>query len=343
VAKAASGAWSSQQSYPQWLERYVGQIDSQVSKIFGHGSSSLEMAVTEALSGGKRVRAVLALLWCEGASGDHAAAIPVAVAYELAHAAALVQDDILDNSEMRRGDKSIVQKHGLRSAMLASNMLLAQVPRVISEYGLHTSGGEVLRKLFELLGDSFGATIMGEFLDLEMAERDGVEQGDYEYMIRMKTGALIGASSASGVVVGGGLHNDKLLNAAYESGEWLGMAYQVQDDLLDIIGDEQTLGKPIFADIRGGKKNAVLIHVLGKSSEDDRAFLRDLLRKQEPFVESEVERVRDLLVQHDSVEYARRLAARYAENARKVIETAEIGDARRKLIELSDYLASRKY
>ncbi|MDA4135464.1 MAG: polyprenyl synthetase family protein [Thaumarchaeota archaeon] len=301
------------------------------------------MAVTEALSGGKRVRAVLALLWCEGVSGDYRTAIPVAVAYELAHAAALVQDDILDDSEMRRGDRSIVRKHGLRSAMLASNMLLAQVPRVISEYGLHKSGGEVLRKLFELLGDSFGATVMGEFLDLEMAERDEVEQGDYDYMIRMKTGALIGASSASGAVVGGGLKNDELLSAAYESGEWLGMAYQVQDDLLDIMGDEQTLGKPIFADIRGGKKNAVLIHVMGKSSEEDRAFLRELLRRKGPFADLEVERVRELLLEHESVDYARRLSAGYAANARKVVENVELGDAKKKLIELSDYLASRKY
>jgi geranylgeranyl diphosphate synthase type I len=334
---------SSQQSYPHWLEQYVQLVDLKVSSLFGTGDSSLDMAVNESLSGGKRVRAVLALLWCEGISGDRNTALPVAVAYELAHAAALVQDDILDNSEKRRGEKSIVRKHGLKSAMLASNMLLAQVPRVISEYGLHKSGGEVLRKLFELLGDSFGATVMGEFLDLEMAEKDRVEQADYEYMIRMKTGALIGASSASGVVVGGGLNDERLLAAAYTSGEWLGMAYQVQDDLLDIVGDEKTLGKPIFADIRGGKKNAVLIHTIERSSERDREFLRELLSKRGPFVQSEVERVRELLIEHDSIEYAKRLAALYADNARKVVESAEIGDARRKINELSNFLASRKY
>jgi geranylgeranyl pyrophosphate synthase len=334
---------SSQQSYPTWLDHYVELVDSSVSKLFGRGDSSLEMAVTEALSGGKRVRAVLALLWCEGASGSPDVAVPVAVAYELAHAAALIQDDILDDSDSRRGGTSIVRKHGLKSAMLASNMLLAQVPGVISEYGLHASGGEVLRKLFELLGDSFGATIMGEFLDLEMAGKDSVEQGDYEYMIRMKTGALVGASSASGVVVGGGLKNEHLLNVAYESGESLGMAYQVQDDLLDIVGDEKTLGKPVFADIRGGKKNAVLIHVISKSSEADRAFLRELLQKRGPFLESEIERVKELLTEHGSVEYARRLSGRYATHARNVIESAGMGEAGKKLMQLSDYLASRKY
>jgi len=321
----------------------VNLVDARVKELFGTGNSSLEMAVSEALSGGKRVRAVLALLWCEGISGDPSIAVPVAVAYELAHAAALVQDDILDDSDMRRGEKSIVRKHGLRSAMLASNMLLAQVPRVISEYGLDKSGGEVLMKLFDLLGDSFGATIMGEFLDLEMADRESVSQDDYEYMIRMKTGALVAASSASGVVVGGGAKNEELLSAAYASGEWLGMAYQVQDDLLDITGDEKTLGKPVFADIRGGKKNAVLIHAVENSSGDNQTFLRGLLRKKSPATGSDVERVRALLLEHDSIGFARRLAARYSENARVAVKSVELGETRQKLIELSDYLVSRKY
>jgi geranylgeranyl pyrophosphate synthase len=222
-------------------------------------------------------------------------------------------------------------------------MLLAQVPRVISEYGSLESGGEILRRLFELLGDSFGATIVGEFLDLEMADRDLVEQSEYEYMIRMKTGALIGASSASGVVVAGGMNNELLLTKAYDSGELLGMAYQVQDDLLDIIGDEETLGKPVFADIKGGKKNAVLIHAMSKSSDEDRKFLNELLRKRGPTAESEVVRVRTILSRHGSIEYAQEMSVRFARDARRIVETADLGDAGRKLVELSDYLSSRKY
>jgi geranylgeranyl diphosphate synthase, type I len=300
------------------------------------------VAVKGALYGGKRIRAVLALLWCEAVSGGYEVAVPVAVAYELAHAAALVQDDILDESGFRRGERSIVGKHGLRSAILASNMLLAQVPREIAGYGSLSSGGETLRMLFDLLGESFGAAVLGEFLDLEMAARDSVSQSDYEYMIKMKTGALVGASSASGVVVGGGIDQKAAVKTAYEFGEWLGMAYQVHDDLLDIIGDEETLGKAVFTDIRGGKKNIVLIHAMEMSSEDGRLFLRELLGK-ERFESSEVRRVRDLLSQTRSVEYAQDVAASYAQNARKLLETADVGATRDKLLELSDYLSSRKY
>jgi len=333
----------SSSSPPPWLTKYVDVIDSRVSELFGTGGSSLEVAVKGALEGGKRVRAVLALLWCEAVSGTYEEAVPVAVAYELAHAAALVEDDILDESESRRGEKSIVEKHGLRFAILASNMLLAQVPREISKYGVLESGGEMLRALFDLLGESFGAAVLGEFLDLEMAAKDSVSQSDYEYMIKMKTGALVAASSASGAIVGGGVNGESTMKVAYGFGEWLGMAYQVHDDILDIVGDEGTLGKPVFADIKGGKKNIVLIHALERSSEDDRRFLRELLGRRGGFADSEVARVRDLLLEHQSVEYAQQVATSYAENARRLLGTAEVGATRSKLLELSEYLSSRKY
>ena len=334
---------TSSSSTPPWLDKYVAVIDSRVSELFGTGGSTLELAVRGALDGGKRVRAVLALLWCEAISGAYEEAVPVAVAYELAHAAALVEDDILDESQSRRGEKSIVEKHGLRFAILASNMLLAQVPREVAKYGSRKSGGETLRVLFDLLGESFGAAVLGEFLDLEMAQKDSVSQGDYEYMIKMKTGALVAASSASGAIVGGGVEGDATVKAAYGFGEWLGMAYQVHDDILDIIGDEGTLGKPIFADIRGGKKNIVLIHALERSSGEDRRFLRELLGKKNGFADSEVAKVRSLLSQYRSVEYAQGVAASYAESARTLLETVEVGTIRGKLLELSEHLSSRKY
>jgi geranylgeranyl pyrophosphate synthase len=331
-------------SPPGWLRRYVEPIDSRIAGLFGDGTSSLNKAVKEALSGGKRVRAVLALLWCEAISGEFEVAIPLSAAYELAHAAALVQDDIVDDSDFRRGERSIVSKYGLRSAMLASNLLLAQVPREIAEYGMRDPSGETLKKLFELLGDSYASSIMGEFLDLEIADREGGgDEKEYESMIRLKTGALVGASSASGAIVGGGLRRDGVVQAAYEFGEYLGMGYQVLDDLLDIMGDQKTLGKPIFSDIKSGKKNIVLIHTLERCTSDDRSFLTRLLTSRGKFDESQITAAKALFVRYDSVEYARKVAASYAQKARKTLEKVELAHARDKLLELSDYLTDRDY
>lgn len=328
---------------PDWLRGYVEQIDSRINSVFGEGGTSLDDIVKEALSGGKRVRAVLALLWCEAISGDYRDALPLSVAYELAHAAALVQDDIVDKSDLRRGERSIVSKHGIRSAILASNLLLAQVPRQIAEYGTRDPSGETLKKLFELLGESYGASVLGEFLDLEMAGKDGVDEREYESMIRLKTGALVGASSASGVIAGGGIQKDELVRAAYAFGEYLGMAYQVQDDLLDIVGDERTLGKPVFSDIRSGKKNVVVIHTLERCRDDDRRFLAKLLGSAEAIGEAQVKTARNLFAEYNSIDYARRVALNYVIQAQKILDSVEIGTSRSKLIELSEYLAERNY
>ncbi|HUI86269.1 MAG TPA: polyprenyl synthetase family protein [Nitrososphaerales archaeon] len=330
-------------SAPQWLGRYVERIDSRISGIFGEGDTSLDGVVKEALSGGKRVRAVLALLWCEAISGSYETALPLSVAYELAHAAALVQDDIVDNSDLRRGERSIVNRYGLRAAILASNLLLAQVPREIAEYGTHDPSGETLKKLFELLGESYGASVMGEFMDLEMAERDDADEKQYESMIKLKTGALVGASSASGVIVGGGLGNDELVRAAFNFGECLGMAYQVQDDLLDIVGDEKVLGKPVFSDIRSGKKNVVVIHTFEHCRDDDRRFLAKLLGSGGSIEESQMKTAKELFAEYDSIDYARKVALNYVERAQKILHTLELGPSRSKLIELSEYLAERNY
>jgi geranylgeranyl diphosphate synthase, type I len=330
---------------PPWLESYVGQIDSRISARVGKGDHSLERAVAEALSGGKRVRAVLALLWCEAVSGDSSRAIPIAAAYEFAHAAALVQDDIVDGSQFRRGEKSIVKKYGLQSAILASNVLLAYVPREISEYGaMGPNGGVMLGKLFELLGDSYAAAVLGEFLDLEMTQNKNASEGDYEHMIELKTGALIGASSASGAVVGGSGATDKMVDVAYRFGESLGMAYQVQDDLLDIVGDEGVLGKPVFADIKAGKKNLVLIHTARQCSPGERDFLADLpANGAESVREVDLDRARELFSKYGSVDYARKTAIGYVARARGILDALEPGPARSKLSELCDYLTDRKY
>jgi geranylgeranyl pyrophosphate synthase len=329
-------------SSPLWLDAYLRPVESRISARAVDGGHALDGAIAAALSGGKRVRAVLALLWCEAVAGDYIPAVPVATAYEFAHAAALVQDDILDGSAFRRGGESIVKRYGLRSAILASNVLLAYVPREIAEYGeAGPEGGKTLRRLFELLGDSYAASVLGESIDLEMAEKGGADERDYEYMIRLKTGALIGASSASGALVGGN-GGGELVEKAYSFGESLGMAYQVHDDVLDIVGSENVLGKPVFADITGGKKNIVIIHTLRHCSDRERDFLAGLPGRAR-LDSAEVSKAKDLFTGCGSIDFARRAASKYVDDALKSLDALESGDVRDKLLQLSTYLTSRKY
>ncbi len=326
------------------MEEYLQPIDSQISSLY-KGGTTLDSAITDALSTkGKRIRAILALLWCEAVSGNYEQAMPIAVAYELAHAAALVQDDIIDGSATRRGQKSIVNKYGLSNAILTSNLLLFQVPKKLAEYGGSKVTTATLCRLFDMLGESYGAATLGEFLDLEMAKQNTLSESDYEEMIKLKTGSLIGASSASGAIVGGGEDIDKsVVDAAYDFGELLGMAYQVRDDMLDLMGDEVVMGKPAFTDIKSGKRNLVLIHTMKQCSKDEERFITGLFGNGDSYQRHEIEAARKLFEKYGSVEHANEASLQYVARAKDILSKLKQSKARERLNELSDYLAGRSY
>lgn len=328
---------------PEWLAEYSDCINEVINAHYGKGKTELDKTALEAISKGKRIRATLALLWCEALSGDYEKAAPVAVAYELAHAAALVQDDIIDNSDLRRGDKSIVGKYGIAGAILTSNTLLFQVPNLIAECGRRGSDSATLCRLLDLLGECYRSATFGEFLDLEMAEQDDVTEADYAKMIRLKTGALIGASSASGAIVGSAMQDKDAISTAYDFGESIGVAYQVQDDILDLFGDESVIGKPIFTDIKRGKKSLVLIHLLSRCTSDESKFMRSLLGRRGSYEDWEVKKARDLLTHYESPGYAHEFASRYVERAEDLLRSVPSSRARDRLLELSGYLTTRNY
>jgi geranylgeranyl pyrophosphate synthase len=328
-----------------WLTSYIDSIDERLSKLFPQDSeTSLEKAAADALSkGGKRVRAILALLTCEIYSGDYKPAVPLAVAYELAHASALVQDDIIDSSNMRRGAASIVSKYGLSNAILTSDLLLFNVPKIMSTYG-EVLDNLRLAKLFDLLGEACRGAVWGEYLDLEMSKKTSeiVSEIEYEEMIRSKTASMLAAPSASGAIIGGA--SDEETKLAYRFGERLGMAYQVHDDTLDLFGDEQTLGKPIFTDMHAGKKNLVLIHCLNHCTQTEREFLDSLFIKKGEYSDEEISNAREILVEHGSLQFAKSRSVHYINQAINLIEKfPSKSRAKESLMILSQYLSERYY
>ncbi|HYA55364.1 MAG TPA: polyprenyl synthetase family protein [Nitrososphaerales archaeon] len=324
-----------------WLLEYVDAVNSELQELYPQpGKTALEQAAADALSvGGKRVRATLALLWCEVYSGNYKPAVPLAAAYELAHASALVQDDIIDHSETRRGAKSIAAKYGVTTAILASDLLLFNVPREVAKYRDLDSGR--LARIFDLVGEACRATTWGEFLDMEMAGGTEGTEKDYEEMIRLKTSTLLSAPCASGALVAGASEEQAALAGRF--GEELGMAYQIQDDALDLVGDETTLGKPLFTDLRGGKKSVVLLHCLNQCSGDDRKFILGLLNRAGPYKTDEVAKLKGLITGNGSLEYAKIRVMNYTDRAREIVDSAPDTAARSRLMELTSYLASRYY
>jgi len=321
------------------LEEYLESVNSRIDGLFPRNApTALERAASDSLSGGgKRVRAILALLWCEVYGDDYKPALPLAVAYELAHASALIEDDIIDHSPMRRGKKSIVEEYGLSNAILTSNLLLFHVPKMLAEYSY--LGSDRVAKLFDLLGEACRSTTWGEFLDLELARKEEASEREYEEMIRMKTSTLLSAPSIGGAIVGGASGSQASLAGKF--GEFLGMAYQIQDDALDLEGDEQVLGKPIFGDLRQGKKSLVLIHCIRRCSGEEKNFITKLANRVGPYTGDEVSRVKSLLQKYGSIDYARARTSYYISQAKKVLATVRDCTAKTTLADMSDLLASR--
>lgn len=323
------------------LKEYLHSVNSELSQLYpARPPTTLERAVSDALSnGGKRVRGTLALLWCEVFSGDYRSAVPLAVAYELAHASALVQDDIIDHSGMRRGRESLVAKYGLSNAILASDLLLFNVPKMVAKYGDLES--HRLARIFDLVGEACRATTWGEFLDLEMARGDSSEESDYEEMIRLKTSTLLSAPCVSGAIIGGA--DEEQASLAEKFGEAVGMAYQLQDDTLDIMGDESALGKPLFTDLRGGKKSIVLLHCASRCPSEDKAFILSLLNRSGAYSKDEISRLKGLIERTGSLDYVGDKVLSYTRKAKGVLDSVPESRARSLLMELTDYLAVRYY
>jgi geranylgeranyl diphosphate synthase type I len=181
---------------------------------------------------------------------------------------------------------------------------------------------------------------MGEFLDLQMAQREDVSEDEYEKMIRLKTAALLAAPSASGAIVGGA--SDGEVDTAYRFGELLGMAYQIRDDLLDIIGDEKVLGKPVFTDVKGGKKSIVLVHALSKCSDGERGYIKSLFNKGH-ISGDEIKRVKGIVFKYGSADYCEKKASRCVESARKLLEPIRPCEARTALLDICDFVSERYY
>ena len=327
--------------FPKWLQDYQRIINDRISTEFKGDISELDRFALEEVSGGKRIRAVLAMLWCEAYCGDADPVVPIAVAYELAHAAALVQDDIIDDSDSRRGAKSFAGKYGVPRAILAANALLFYVPKMIAKYGRKDSNADTICKLLDLLGDCCRAATTGEFLDLELANLAEVKESQYLEMIKLKTGALIAASCASGALIGGGQKNWNSVRDASTFGELLGIAYQIQDDILDFLGDESVLGKPAFTDIWNGKTSLVMIHLMKNCTDEETQFANSLIGRREAFEDWECDRLRTLLTKYGSAEFAGNLARAYIRNGEAILNGLADSKAKDRLFELSNYLSSR--
>lgn len=212
-------------------------------------------------AGGKRLRPVLMLMAADAFGDDPERALAPAVGIELFHNFTLLHDDVMDNSDTRRGRPSVMAKWDINTAILSGDTMLTLATRKIAE---------VEDKLLRNVLDRFNAMALevyeGQRLDMDFERMDTVDPESYLEMIRKKTGALLGCSAAIGALIGGASEKDA--EALYQFGMMLGVAFQIEDDRLDTFGDPAVFGKPIGGDIRNNKQTFLMVSALAEGGEE---------------------------------------------------------------------------
>ncbi len=249
------------------------------------------------LAGGKRLRPVLTLSWAGLLGADRKKVMPFAASLELIHTYSLIHDDLpaMDDDDLRRGKPSNHKQFDEATAILAGDGLLTEAFGLMMEASLDCGlpSGDVVRAA-GVMAESAGARGMvgGQAVDMEFTGKSGVPLDDLRAMHAMKTGALITAACVSGAILSGA--GQEAEERAAEYGRAIGVAFQIVDDVLDVVGDEATLGKPVGSDEEQGKTTYPALIGLEKSKELARDYVNRAVDNLSPYSGEEADFLSEL-------------------------------------------------
>lgn len=284
-------------------------------------------------AGGKRLRPSLTLMAAD-AFGDAAEkAEKAAVGLEMFHNFTLLHDDVMDNSNLRRGRPSVHAKWDVNTAILSGDTMLTLATQCVADVD-----DAVLRPVLDAFNLMALRVYEGQRLDMDFETADKVELADYIRMITDKTGSLLGAAARIGALIGGASDRDAAYMAEY--GVMLGIAFQIQDDWLDVFGDSTTFGKPIGGDINNNKKSFLLLTALETGTPDAEA-LREAMRL--PAGDTKIKIVTRLYERLGMSEQCRKAISMYSSKALAALKATSLSDeAREPFRVLVDKLTGRK-
>lgn len=287
--------------------------------------------------GGKRIRPVLVLMGNELFDDIHPEAYHAANAVELFHNFSLIHDDIMDKAPLRRG-KATVHKHfGESTALLAGDVVLVKAYEHLSKVR-HAN----LHSLMTLFNKTAQEVCEGQQMDMDFEQKDNVALDEYVEMIALKTSVLLAGSLQMGAIIGGaGLGNQDHL---YAFGKNLGIAFQIQDDYLDVFGDPEKFGKQPGGDILANKKTFLQIHALATASTEERNNLQHWMQQSNGNPAEKVAAVTEIFKRTHADEWAANLKDTYFRSAMEHLEAIAVVSSRKSALKnLAEYLLMREH
>lgn len=254
------------------FEEICRTIEEALARLtFDQPPRSLFDPITYILSlGGKRIRPALALMACDLFGGKNEDVLQPALGLEVFHNFTLLHDDLMDEADRRRDKPTVHKLWNPNVAILSGDAML------ICAYQLVAKAND--KAILELFSRTALEICAGQQYDMEFESRSDVTEEEYLEMIRLKTAVLLACALKVGAMIGGASTADA--DALYDYGIHIGLAFQLQDDLLDVYGDPKTFGKNIGGDILCNKKTFLLINALSVASEEQRQVMEDWMARK---------------------------------------------------------------
>lgn len=320
----------------KFLKEHTRFIESELERFrLPDNPSNLYHPLRYFLSiGGKRIRPVLTLMAAELFSAKPDKVKDAALSIELFHNFTLLHDDIMDQAPLRRGKETVHEKYNTNIAILAGDVMFVKAIQSLAK-----QDAEHLPQLLQLFNQTAIEVCEGQQYDMDFESKENVGTEAYLEMIRLKTSVLLGcALQFGGICSGTNEKNQKLL---YDFGINLGMAFQIQDDILDLFGDPELVGKQVGGDILAQKKTILSILAQERGIKDKSDAFEKIKLIQDP--KEKIKEAQNLFIRWDILNQCSALQEAYLQKAIANLESIETSGNKDNFIELSNYLFHRTH
>lgn len=285
--------------------------------------------------GGKRIRPILTLMATDFFGGNPTKAMDAALAIEMFHNFSLVHDDIMDAAPLRRGKPTVHKKWDVNTGILSGDALLIHAYQLFEAYEK-----TVFKNLVTLFSKTALEVCEGQRYDMDFERRSDVTLAEYLKMIEYKTAVLVATALKIGAIIARADKKDA--EAMYQFGKNLGIAFQLQDDYLDVFGDTATFGKQTGGDIRENKKTFLVIQAVALASETQKEALLHWYTIQPKDVSAKIEAVKTIFLESGAVEETQKQIVRYTQKAFEVLELISAPDSKKQALkEFGESLITR--
>ncbi len=290
--------------------------------------------------GGKRLRPYLVVEVGRSLGANLDRLLPGAMAVEFIHNFSLIHDDIMDNDQFRRGIRTVHTLWGVPTGILAGDVLYALAFTSLGklrEVGVRASR---VQMAYEELSKAVLRLAVGQGLDMTFPKMRKVRISSYIEMIGLKTGALFECSAKLGAIIADGKR--RTISKMGVFGRYIGIAFQIIDDILGIFGDERVTGKPVGSDIREGKKTILVLYTLKKAEKSEKKLLLRTLGKRDAR-RSEISKAISVIERSGAKEYAMGVARKYALKAVAALDALPDGPHKEHLKGLAEFIIEREF